>query len=208
MVLDALLPPVAFGLLRSTNRHVLVDNVEPEGDATNGGIAVGSKGNLTDKDLVAESIAVVDAKRNLDGLAIGQAKGPLLKDHAQLIVDNVLRTELVVPSGRAPHLKRNAQLVVLRKIRAPPVPRDSSRDVADELVKVFPLIEINTEEFPERIVAIDGVETLLMHGFNVDIRRDSVSLSLGVRQPRLLGAGSTRIVNATATLAERTAKRE
>jgi hypothetical protein len=105
-------------------------------------------------------------------------------------------------------LKRNAQLVVLRKIRAPPVSGDSCRDVTDEIIKVFPVIEINIEEFPERIVAIDGVETLLMHGFNVYIRRDGISLGLCVRQPRLLGAGSTCIMNAIAALAERAEKRE
>jgi hypothetical protein len=113
-----------------------------------------------------------------------------------------------VPSGWAPHLKHNAELVVLRKIRAPSVPRNRCRDVTDKLVKVFPLIEINVEQFPERIVAIDGMETLLVHGFNIDIRRDSVALGLGVRQPRLMGTGSTWIMNATTTLAKRTEKSE
>jgi hypothetical protein len=60
------------------------------------------------------------------------------------------------------------------------------------------------KQVPEGIVVVNDMKSLLMKSFDVDIRRNGIALSLGMRQPRLLRTGGARIVDTIAAFTKRT----
>jgi hypothetical protein len=115
----------------------------------------------------------------------------------------MLRTILVLPTGRSTHLESNVDLVVLSQDGTALLAK-SRLGVADELVEVIVRVGLEREALSKRIVVEDLVETLLMESFDVDVGGNGVALSFRVRKPRLLRSSDTRIMNAAAALSKGT----
>lgn len=165
-----------------------------------------------DYDVINVHVRVARTQRDLDGTRIVEAERPVLEDHAQLVVDDVLRTEFVVPIVVvAPQLQRDQHLgdgvdlleglVALLPALDPPACLRVV-DVANELVQVAPAVTRQGELVPERRTEMDFVEPFLVESFNVDVGGDGVPLRFCVRQPRGAFAFDPRVVDASAPFPE------
>lgn len=124
---------------------------------------------------IAGLILVEGHGNSVSGVTL-QEECLLLQDHAHFLKDGVLGAELVHPFMGLTHLNGNGEFVDLRDGVATALVR--SRRVGDELAEIVPVIQFGTKEFSKGISSNDGVVTLLVKAFDINVCGNVVSLRL------------------------------